>query len=226
MLPNLNCSVSVKVVLIFRETGSEYSCKWCYTSGIYNWWLPTYRYVIMHQIWRKKRMDPRSEHWADQAGEDSCWKRQPWEWYHSDKRRVFEKRHKKSPSSFCWRGNWKSHPVYGTDFRPYPHGRGTGKHKKNALVNREPAPSCTGRHIQGRSLASQKSRNNLSLIRKFAYNILRLAMYETGLTNIMTEMMDCFCDNATLREQYVFQGIASLYWLYIENTSEKSLVKR
>ena len=36
MLPNLNGSVSVKVVLIFRETGSEYSCKWCYTSGIYS----------------------------------------------------------------------------------------------------------------------------------------------------------------------------------------------
>ena len=37
MLPNLNGSVSVKVVLIFRETGSEYSCKWCYTSGIYSY---------------------------------------------------------------------------------------------------------------------------------------------------------------------------------------------
>lgn len=58
---------------------------------------------------------------------------------------------------------------------------------------------------------AKKSRNNLSLIRKFAYNILRLAMYETDLTNIMTEMMDCFCDNAALRERYVFQGIASLY---------------
>ena len=58
---------------------------------------------------------------------------------------------------------------------------------------------------------AKKSRNNLSLIRKYAYNILRLAMYETGLENIMTEMMDCFCDNAALRERYVFQGIASLY---------------
>lgn len=58
---------------------------------------------------------------------------------------------------------------------------------------------------------AKKSRNNLSLIRKYAYNILRMAMYETGLTNIMTEMMDCFCDNAALRERYVFQGIASLY---------------
>lgn len=58
---------------------------------------------------------------------------------------------------------------------------------------------------------AKKSRNNLSLIRKFAYNILRLAMYETGLTTIMTEMMDCFCDNAALREKYVFEGIASLY---------------
>ena len=58
---------------------------------------------------------------------------------------------------------------------------------------------------------ARKSRNNLSLIRKFAYNILRLAMYGTGLTTVMTEMMDCFCDNTALREQYVFQGIASLY---------------
>ena len=58
---------------------------------------------------------------------------------------------------------------------------------------------------------AKKSRTNLSLIRKIAYNILRLAMYETGMTNIMTEMMDCFCDNAALRERYVFQGIASLY---------------
>ena len=58
---------------------------------------------------------------------------------------------------------------------------------------------------------AKKSRNNLSLIRKYAYNILRLAMYETGLADIMTEMMDCFCDNAALRERYVFQGIASLY---------------
>ena len=58
---------------------------------------------------------------------------------------------------------------------------------------------------------AKKSRNNLSLIRKFAYNILRLAMYETGMTTVMTEMMDCFCDNAALREQYVFQGITSLY---------------
>ena len=58
---------------------------------------------------------------------------------------------------------------------------------------------------------AKKSRNNLSLIRKYAYNILRLAMYETGLANIMTEMMDCFCDNAALRERYVFQDIASLY---------------
>ena len=58
---------------------------------------------------------------------------------------------------------------------------------------------------------ARKSRNNLSLIRKYAYNILRLAIRETGATDIMTEMMDCFCDNAALREQYVFKGIAGLY---------------
>lgn len=58
---------------------------------------------------------------------------------------------------------------------------------------------------------AKKSRNNLSLIRKYAYNILRLAMLETGMTSIMSEMMDCFCDNAALREKYIFKGIASLY---------------
>lgn len=56
-----------------------------------------------------------------------------------------------------------------------------------------------------------RSRNNLALIRKYAYNILRLAMLATEKTGIMTEMMDCFCDNAALREQYIFQGITSLY---------------
>ena len=42
---------------------------------------------------------------------------------------------------------------------------------------------------EGRSPA-RKSRNTLSLIRKFAYNILRLAVYGTGLTTVMTEMME------------------------------------
>lgn len=58
---------------------------------------------------------------------------------------------------------------------------------------------------------AKKSQNNLSLIRKYAYNILRLAMLETNITGIMTEMMDSFCDNASLREQYVFKGISGLY---------------
>lgn len=39
---------------------------------------------------------------------------------------------------------------------------------------------------------AKKSRNNLALIRKYVYNILCLAMNETGLTNIMTEMMTVF----------------------------------
>ena len=36
----------MKVVLIFRETGSEYSCKWCYTSGIYNEYL---KFLLEHR---------------------------------------------------------------------------------------------------------------------------------------------------------------------------------
>lgn len=59
---------------------------------------------------------------------------------------------------------------------------------------------------------ARASRNNLALIRKFAFNILRLAMLEKEEgNNIMTEMMDSFCDDAALREKYVFSGIASLY---------------
>lgn len=46
--------------------------------------------------------------------------------------------------------------MYGTVLRPYPYRGGAGKHKKNALVNREPAASCTGGHIQGGPVASQK----------------------------------------------------------------------
>lgn len=37
------------------------------------------------------------------------------------------------------------------------------------------------------------------------------AMLAADKTSIMTEMMDCFCDNAALREQYIFKGIASQY---------------
>ena len=59
----------------------------------------------------------------------------------------FWKKARKNPSSFCWRGSRERCPVYGTDIRPDPYSRGAGKHKKNALVNREPAPSCAGRYI-------------------------------------------------------------------------------
>ena len=101
--------------------------------------------------------------------------------------------------------------MYGTDIRPDPYSRGAGKHKKNALVNRNRLHHVLDDTFREDRSPAKKSRNNLSLIRKYAYNILRLAMYETGLANIMTEMMDCFCDNAALRERYVFQGIVSLY---------------
>lgn len=58
---------------------------------------------------------------------------------------------------------------------------------------------------------AKKSKNNLALIRKFAYNILRLAIMAGEGTDIMTEMMDSFCDDMSLIRKYVFQGIESLY---------------
>ena len=44
----------MKVVLIFRETGSEYSCKWCYTSGIYNIILGGHTHVKREGEYRRK----------------------------------------------------------------------------------------------------------------------------------------------------------------------------
>lgn len=59
---------------------------------------------------------------------------------------------------------------------------------------------------------ARKSRNNLALIRKYAYNILRLSMLSgTCGCRVMTEAMDAFCDDRSLMEKYVFSGIISLY---------------
>lgn len=58
---------------------------------------------------------------------------------------------------------------------------------------------------------AKKSRNNLALIRKFAYNILRIAMLAGDCSEIMTEAMDDFCDKSLLRKKYVFNGITSFY---------------
>ena len=55
------------------------------------------------------------------------------------------------------------------------------------------------------------SKNNLALIRKFACNILRLAMLHLSTERPMTEMMDLFSDDGELLERYVFNGIESLY---------------
>ena len=55
------------------------------------------------------------------------------------------------------------------------------------------------------------SKNNLALIRKFAYNILRLAMLHLSTERPMTEMMDLFSDDRKLLERYLFNGIESFY---------------
>ena len=58
---------------------------------------------------------------------------------------------------------------------------------------------------------AKKSKNNLALIRKFAYNILRIAMIHEDCSPIMTEAMDDFCDDLSLIKRYVFGGIDSFY---------------
>lgn len=57
---------------------------------------------------------------------------------------------------------------------------------------------------------ARTSRNMLALIRKYAYNLLRLAMLESSERLLMTEMMDRFADDSQLREKYVFKCIPHL----------------
>ena len=55
------------------------------------------------------------------------------------------------------------------------------------------------------------SKNNLALIRKFAYNLIRLAMIRHSLTVPITEVMDLFSDDPALLGRYLFNGIESFY---------------
>lgn len=58
---------------------------------------------------------------------------------------------------------------------------------------------------------AKKSKHNLGLIRKFAYNILRIAILSGDCAELITEAMDDFRDDPFLRKKYVFSGIDSFY---------------
>jgi hypothetical protein len=55
------------------------------------------------------------------------------------------------------------------------------------------------------------SKNNLALVRKFAYNILRIVMIQQSIEEPMTEVMDLLSDNLDLLGKYIFNGIQSFY---------------
>ena len=58
--------------------------------------------------------------------------------------------------------------------------------------------------------SARKSKNNLAVIRKIAYNLLRIAILREKPESGPTEMRDQFNDDLTLIEKYVFRGIAHL----------------
>ena len=58
--------------------------------------------------------------------------------------------------------------------------------------------------------AARNSKNNMAVLRKFAYNILRLAIMAKKQEPGPTEMRDEFSDNLTLVETYVFKEVAHL----------------
>lgn len=58
--------------------------------------------------------------------------------------------------------------------------------------------------------SARKSRNNPAVIRKIAYNLIRIAILREKTESGPTEMRDQFNDDLTLIEKYVFRGIAHL----------------
>ena len=57
---------------------------------------------------------------------------------------------------------------------------------------------------------AKKSRNSLALIRKFAYNILRLVSIQRQISRPNTELMDLLHDDLNLLGTYIFDGIVAL----------------
>ena len=57
---------------------------------------------------------------------------------------------------------------------------------------------------------AKKSKNNLALIRKFAYNILRLVSIQQNIPRPNTSIMDLLSDDLQLLEAYIFTGIEAL----------------
>lgn len=58
--------------------------------------------------------------------------------------------------------------------------------------------------------SARKSKNNLAVIRKIAYNLLQIAILREKTESGPTEMRDQFNDDLTLIEKYAFRGIAHL----------------
>jgi len=63
---------------------------------------------------------------------------------------------------------------------------------------------------EDRSTAT-KGKNNLALVRKFAYNLLRLAIMNDNQSKGIQQMMDSFCDHPKMVETYVFEKLESFY---------------
>jgi hypothetical protein len=57
--------------------------------------------------------------------------------------------------------------------------------------------------------SARKSKNNLALIRKIAYNILKIACIQDDTGKGIQEMSDIFSDDLDLIAKYVFGAIQS-----------------
>lgn len=58
---------------------------------------------------------------------------------------------------------------------------------------------------------ARKSKNNLSLLRKFVFNIQQIARIQENYPYGFPEMMDDFADDANKNKHYILQGIQSFY---------------
>lgn len=55
-----------------------------------------------------------------------------------------------------------------------------------------------------------KCKNNLALVRKFAYNLIRIAIIKTGRNCGIQEMMDEFADDWSFMEKYIFEELTPI----------------
>lgn len=97
-----------------------------------------------------------------------------------------------------------------TDLQQRNVSTGNPENQKKSLENRNSLHYVLDDLFREDRSSARKSKNNLAVIRKIAYNLLQIAILREKTESGPTEMRDQFNDDLTLIEKYAFRGIAHL----------------